>query len=69
MISIEDNGTGMSPDEIQNIFKPFFTTKAKGLGLGLCVTKKIIEDHDGYLEVKSEKGKGTQFNIFLLKEN
>jgi len=68
LISIKDDGIGMSDEEKTHIFKPFFTTKAKGLGLGLCVTKKIVEDHDGYIEVESQKDAGTQFKIYLLKE-
>ncbi|MCK5708832.1 MAG: GHKL domain-containing protein [Candidatus Aureabacteria bacterium] len=68
LITIKDSGHGMLPNELTEIFKPFFTTKAKGLGLGLPVTKKIVEDHDGYIEVESDKDIGTQFKIYLLKE-
>ena len=68
MIEIKDNGMGMLPEALSKIYTPFYTTKAKGLGLGLCVTKKIVEDHDGYIEVASEKGVGTHFTIYLCKE-
>jgi signal transduction histidine kinase len=67
--TLKDNGTGMLAEDIGKIFKPFYTTKAKGLGLGLCVTKKIIEDHSGFIEVESQKGKGTEFRIYLAKES
>jgi|GEM_PF-1450803 len=67
MISIEDSGVGI-PEEIQEkIFQNFFTTKAagEGTGLGLSITKKIIEKHNGKIEVESKVGVGTIFKIFL----
>jgi signal transduction histidine kinase len=67
-VTIRDSGTGMLPEEAANLFKPFYTTKAKGLGLGLHVTKKIVDDHDGSIEVDSKKGEGTSFRILLFKE-
>ncbi|MBN1521927.1 MAG: hypothetical protein JW928_05275 [Candidatus Aureabacteria bacterium] len=68
LVTVRDNGPGIDADDISIIFRPFYTTKAKGLGLGLCVTKKIVEDHDGFIEVESERSKGTTFNVYLLKE-
>lgn len=60
-----DTGKGISPENIEKIFLPFFTTKAKGIGLGLTVTKKIIEQHDGKLNVTSELGRGSTFTVSL----
>ncbi len=64
-IHIKDNGEGIPEDKIKDIFEPFFTTKEKGTGLGLSVVHKIIKDHNGYIEVKSKQGEGTEFIINL----
>jgi signal transduction histidine kinase len=64
-IDLADDGAGIGPDLLPRIFEPFFTTKAKGTGLGLAVVKRIIEDHQGSVEVRSEVGKGTTFTIRL----
>jgi two-component system sensor histidine kinase AtoS len=60
-IAIRDTGIGMDEETSKNLFNPFFTTKDKGVGLGMAFTRKIIEDHRGTIEVTSEKGKGTTF--------
>lgn len=60
-ISFKDTGIGMDEETAKNLFNPFFTTKDKGVGLGMALTHKIIEDHRGVIEVESEKGKGTTF--------
>jgi len=67
MLSVKDTGTGMSKEVMARIFEPFFTTKglAKGTGLGLAAVYGIIKGHGGYIEVESEIGHGTTFNIFL----
>ena len=67
IISIADNGSGISQENIKKIFDPFFTTKdaGKGTGLGLSITYGIILDHKGSLEYKSEIGNGTQVMIQL----
>jgi two-component system sensor histidine kinase AtoS len=64
-ISFRDTGIGMDETTAKNIFNPFFTTKDKGAGLGLALTRKIIEDHRGTIEVVSKKGMGTTFTVHL----
>jgi two-component system, NtrC family, sensor kinase len=66
-VSIEDTGVGMEKEVLENIFKPFFTTKEgdKGTGLGLTVSHGIIQDHEGWIEVESRVGKGSLFKIYL----
>ena len=64
-IAITDSGEGIPPDEIEKIFDPFVTTKEMGLGIGLAISKKIIEDHGGKIKVKSRVSKGTTFTITL----
>jgi signal transduction histidine kinase len=64
-LTIRDTGIGMSPEKIEQIFKPFFTDKNKGTGLGLAITKTIIENHEAEIEVQSEEGKGTTFTVIL----
>lgn len=64
-ISIKDTGVGIPNNNLEKIFKPFFTTKAKGIGMGLAACKKLIEEHNGKIEVKSREGSGTVFTIKL----
>jgi signal transduction histidine kinase len=66
-IAIEDTGVGISEEVKKRIFDPFFTTKkiGEGTGLGLSICEKIVKDHSGRLEVKSEAGKGSTFSVFL----
>jgi signal transduction histidine kinase len=64
-VRIVDNGTGIAPDKIGRIFNPFFTTKEKGTGLGMAISKKIVEAHEGTIGVESEVGRGTEFTIRL----
>jgi len=60
-----DEGVGIAADAIAHIFEPFFTTKGSGTGLGLPITRKIIEGHGGTLEVESGPGRGTTFKVIL----
>jgi len=62
-LAISDTGTGIPSEILDRLFDPFFTTKPDGTGLGLAVSKKIIEDHGGKIEVQSTVGKGTTFTI------
>ena len=68
-LNVSDTGSGISPDIINSIFDPFFTTKApggkSGSGLGLSIVQAIVEDHNGYVDVESQVGKGTTFSIYL----
>jgi two-component system sensor kinase FixL len=64
-ISITDNGCGISPEQLTHIFSPFITYKAGGTGLGLSVTKQVIEAHGGSIKAESILGQGSVFRIFL----
>lgn len=64
-IEIQDNGPGIPINLLNKIFEPFFTTKDQGTGLGLSISKRIIEEHGGWLTVKSTVGVGTIFTIIL----
>jgi PAS domain S-box-containing protein len=67
-LKIVDQGIGMDKDLIQKIFNPFFTTKAKGTGMGLSVVHGIVKSMNGAIQVYSELGKGTEFNIYIPVE-
>ena len=62
-IEVKDTGHGIAPDNVKNIFNPFFTTKVSGTGLGLAISHKIIERHGGVILLDSKPGKGTTFTI------
>lgn len=66
-VRFEDDGAGISEDNLKSIFDPFFTTKpvGKGTGLGLHIVRSIIEDHHGRIDVSSKVGQGSQFDIYL----
>jgi signal transduction histidine kinase len=64
-VKIIDTGRGVAQEEVSNIFDPFYTTKPMGLGLGLAISKKIIEDHGGRVSVESKLSKGTTFTISI----
>lgn len=64
-ITVEDNGTGIPKSKLDKIFEPNFTTKSGGMGLGLSMVKKMIEDYEGEIKVVSQEGKGTKFSISL----
>jgi two-component system sensor histidine kinase HydH len=64
-VSIQDSGSGISAENLGQLFEPFFTTKPNGTGLGLPITRQILREHHGTIEVSSEPGKGTSFTIVL----
>jgi len=64
-IVVIDRGSGIEPKHLENIFNPFFTTKSSGVGLGLAIVSKIIDEHEGQIAVESEPGSGTIFRIYL----
>ena len=65
VIRIQDTGKGIPRDSLSKIFKPFFTTRKEGTGLGLPLAKGIVESHRGRIEVTSEPGQGAQFEVWL----
>jgi two-component system sensor histidine kinase HydH len=64
-VCVSDTGTGIQEDFKEKLFKPLFTGKAKGTGLGLAVVKRIVEAHNGEIIVESEVGKGSTFTVKL----
>ncbi len=64
-ILIKDFGTGMSPEIAERIFDPYYTTKKRGMGLGLSIVKRIIEDHNGEIKISSKLGRGTVVEILF----
>jgi len=64
-LSLIDTGKGMTPEVMARVFRPFFSTKPGGSGLGLATTRKIILAHGGTIDVQSEVGRGSKFTIFL----
>jgi two-component system sensor histidine kinase HydH len=64
-ISIRDTGDGIRKEDMKNIFKPFFTTKERGVGLGLAICQRIVKNHGGHIRVKSLPGQGSIFSIRL----
>jgi signal transduction histidine kinase len=64
-ITIKDNGTGITPESMEKLFTPFFTTKKKGTGLGLSIVQRIIEEHGGKIMAQSTVNVGTTFTITL----
>ena len=64
-VTVADTGMGVPPDTIKKIFLPFFTTKDKGVGLGLALVHKIVLSHGGRVEVESTQGKGTAFTVVI----
>ncbi|WP_078409984.1 ATP-binding protein [Priestia abyssalis] len=67
IIDIADTGIGMTPEEMKRLGTPFYSLKDRGTGIGLMVCYNIIEKYKGKIEVRSTKGKGTQFSVFILK--
>jgi PAS domain S-box-containing protein len=64
-VAFTDTGPGIAPENLSHVFDPFYTTKPKGLGLGLYVSHNIVEGHRGHIEVESRLGEGTTFKVWL----
>jgi C4-dicarboxylate-specific signal transduction histidine kinase len=62
-VTIKDNGVGMDMETQQQLFEPYFSTKSSGMGLGLVITKKILDDMKAKISVKSKVGDGTEVEI------
>ena len=67
LIFVSDHGAGIQPEHLENIFNPFFTTRPQGVGLGLAIVSKIVDEHHGKIRVFSEPGSGTTFEMALPK--
>ena len=65
-LEVSDTGQGLTPEECERLFTPYYTTKTHGTGLGLAIVQSVISDHKGRIAVESEKGKGTTFRIDLV---
>ena len=68
-VSVQDSGVGMTPEQQNHLFQPLFTTKARGIGLGLVVVQNLTQANGGSVEVQSEPGKGTLFTITLPSDD
>lgn len=64
-VLVQDDGPGMSLDVAEHIFDPFFTTKAQGSGLGLAIVRKIVDAHDGHIDLQTAPGRGTTLRVIL----
>ena len=64
-VLVQDTGSGIPKNKLETIFDPFYTTKSNGLGLGLSIVYRIIQEHDGTISVTSQENKGTTFNLTL----
>jgi signal transduction histidine kinase len=65
LVTVSDNGPGIEPDVAEKVFDPFFTTKPQGSGLGLAIVRKIVDAHDGRLDLRTAPGDGTSIRITL----
>jgi two-component system nitrogen regulation sensor histidine kinase NtrY len=63
LLIVDDNGIGISGDIIEDIFVPFYTTKKNGSGIGLSLSKQIMQNHDGIISVNSAPDKGSEFTL------
>jgi two-component system sensor histidine kinase HydH len=64
-LSVIDRGSGIAKEHLESIFNPFFTTKSYGVGLGLAIVSKIVDEHGGSISVESVQGEGTVMRVFL----
>jgi signal transduction histidine kinase len=66
-LRVRDNGPGIDPGRLQEIFSPFYTSKQGGTGLGLAISKKVVDAHGGSIEIDSGPGRGTEFLVTFPK--
>lgn len=64
-VSVSDTGVGIDPNDLARIMEPLYSTKARGLGLGLAIARSIVEKNQGSLRVRSELGRGSTFTVRL----
>jgi signal transduction histidine kinase len=64
-LEVADTGQGLTPEECERLFTPYYTTKTHGTGLGLAIVQSVVSDHHGRISVESQPGKGTAFRIDL----
>ena len=69
LVAVQDSGVGLQPESLDNIFETFFTTKPKGLGMGLSISRSIVESHAGRLWAECNEGQGATFKFTLPVEN
>jgi signal transduction histidine kinase len=68
-LRVQDTGVGIAPEHLQKIFDLYFTTKDHGTGIGLSMVYRIVQLHDGEIEVQSTPGRGTTFRVLLPRAN
>ena len=68
VVDVTDDGSGMTPEVADKIFNPFFTTKAQGSGLGLAIVRKIVDAHEGRIDMTTTDGRGTRVRVTLPVE-
>ncbi|HAR95897.1 MAG TPA: hypothetical protein DCR97_08050 [Deltaproteobacteria bacterium] len=64
-VTVEDNGRGIGEEDLPHVFERFYHGPGEGLGIGLTIVKELVEAHGGWIEMKSEYGKGSSFAFFL----
>ena len=67
-VRVRDNGAGMDPETRDQALNPFVTSKPSGTGLGLAIVKKIVDSHDGSIEIETSEGRGTEFILTFPKK-
>ena len=69
VIEVRDDGPGISAETAERVFSPFFTTKPKGSGLGLAIVRKVVDAHDGHIDLTTPPEGGTRFRVSLPVAN